>query len=222
MADDQQSRSTPADLMSAIVTEHFVLQTVASTATAEEGSRATLYVMALSSCLVAIGFAAQTPEAFVPLVAVILPALVVLGIFTMVRLVDTGVQNMQARAGIERIRRFYRALTPEAAAYIPSWGGTDDDTTEAAAALSIAHRHNWLVGFFTIAGMIAVINGIVVGVGTALLAVAVAGGRLTALGIVLGAAVALAHIAIFGRYQRRRYRMRTVQWERLTAAAEGR
>jgi hypothetical protein len=209
MTDDPPGR-TPSDLMSAIVTEHFVLQTAASTATSEEGSRATLYVMALSSSLVAIGFSVQTRDAFVPLVAVLLPALTVLGLFTMVRLVDTGVQTIQARTGIERIRRFYRGLAPDASVYIPAWGGTDDETAEAAAAFSIAHRTNWLVGFFTIAGMVAAINAIVVGVGIALLTIAITG-RLTPIGIVLGALAALAHTVLFGRYQRRRYRTRFTQ-----------
>ncbi|MFC7105336.1 hypothetical protein ACFQQB_35845 [Nonomuraea rubra] len=69
-------------LMSALTTEHFVLQTAISTATSEESARATLYVMALSSSLVALGFAAPPSPAFAPLAATLLPALAILGLLT--------------------------------------------------------------------------------------------------------------------------------------------
>ena len=85
---DEQARRTA--FMSALVTEHFVLQSVASTTVGEAGSRASLYVFSLSSSLVAMGFTAET-DAFPTLVAAVLPALFVLGWFTVVRLVDTSV-----------------------------------------------------------------------------------------------------------------------------------
>jgi hypothetical protein len=40
-----------------------------------------------------MGFASQSRDAFVPFVATVLPALFVLGMFTVVRLVETGVEN---------------------------------------------------------------------------------------------------------------------------------
>jgi len=45
--------------MSALVTEHFALQAVSSATISESGSRAALYLAALSSGLVAIGFASS-------------------------------------------------------------------------------------------------------------------------------------------------------------------
>lgn len=193
--------------ITALTTEHFVLQTAVSTATSEESSRATLYVMALSSSLVALGFAAPPSPAFAPLAAAVLPTLIILGLFTCVRLVDTGIQNIQGRTAMARIRGYYRQLSPRAAAYIVPWAGAaeDDPTSAAAATLGIGNRRDWLVGFFTIAMMIASINSIVTGAGVALLVA-----QVLPLGVAIGAGllVAAAHLVLFFRYQRHRYRAR--------------
>ncbi|WP_163507136.1 hypothetical protein [Fodinicola acaciae] len=193
--------------MSALTTEHFVLQTAASTASSEESTRATLYVMALSSSLVALGFTAPPSPAFTPLAATILPALVILGLFTSVRLVDTGVQNILCRSSMARIRRYYRTLSPQADAYIIAWAGSaeDDPVAAAAATLGIGRRRDWLVGFFTIATMVAAINSIVTGAGVTLLA---AQALPLVAALVLGLLAAILHLTAFYLYQRRRYRNR--------------
>src|SRR5256885_14575697 len=103
-SDTPSSPDRQAAFMSALVTEHFVLQTAASSTVTEAAARASLYVFSLSSSLVAMGFASQTREVFLPFAAAILPALFVLGIFTIIRLVDTGIENQQCLAGIARIR----------------------------------------------------------------------------------------------------------------------
>jgi hypothetical protein len=193
--------------MSALTTEHFVLQTAISTATSEESARATLYVMALSSSLVALGFAAPPSPAFTPLAAAILPTLITLGLFTCVRLVDTGVQNIQSRGAIARIRAYYRQLSPQAAAYVVAWAGPaeDDSMSAASATLGIGRRRDWLIGFFTIAMMIAAINSIVTGAGIVLLAVQVLP---LAAAIAVGVLAAALHLGLFYCYQRYRYRSR--------------
>jgi hypothetical protein len=68
--------------LSALTTEHFVLQTATGTTDTEANVRSSLYVMALSSSLVAMGFLASSPEAFFPFAATVLPTLFVLGVFT--------------------------------------------------------------------------------------------------------------------------------------------
>jgi hypothetical protein len=52
--------------------------------------------MTLSSSLVAIGFVSQSPSAFV---AAVVPVVFLIGVFTTVRLVDTGVENMASMIG---------------------------------------------------------------------------------------------------------------------------
>ncbi|WP_336216131.1 hypothetical protein [Nonomuraea sp. LPB2021202275-12-8] len=193
--------------MSALTTEHFVLQTAASTATSEESARATLYVMALSSSLVALGFAAPPSPAFTPLASALLPSLVILGLFTSVRLVDTGLQNIQCRSAMARIRRYYRELYPQAAAYIIPWAGPaeDDVVAAAAATLGIGRRRDWLIGFFSIAMMIATINSIVTGAGITLLTAQVLP---LAAAIALGLLASAVHLVLFYLYQRHRYSSR--------------
>lgn len=52
--------------MSALVTEHYVLQAAATATVSEAAARASFYVYSLSSALVAIGFASRSSEVFWP------------------------------------------------------------------------------------------------------------------------------------------------------------
>jgi hypothetical protein len=194
-----EEKSNEAAFMSALVTEHFVLQSAASTTVSEAGVRASLYVFSLSSALVAMGFTAQSPRVFVPLVATVIPAMFLLGWFTVVRLVDTTVENLQFLRAIARIRRYYRTLTPDAAAYFAPWETSEDEGAEALAVMAV--KPGRLAPIFTTASMVATINGLVGGVGVALLA-GQSLGRPAA--IPLGAAAALVFIGVGYVYQRRR------------------
>ena len=99
---DEKSERTA--LLSALTTEHFVLQTANNSTYSEASARSTLYVMALSSALVATGFVASSTDLLVPFVAISLPAVFVLGIFTVVRLVESALDSMECLTGIARIR----------------------------------------------------------------------------------------------------------------------
>ena len=63
---DEQSERTA--LLSALTTEHFVLQTANNSTYSEASARSTLYVMALSSALVAMGFVAGARDLLIPFV----------------------------------------------------------------------------------------------------------------------------------------------------------
>ena len=73
-------KEPPPVLITALTTEHFVLQGALSANTSEVGTRASLYLFSLSSSLVALGFASQSPERFGPFVAIVLPLAVFLGL----------------------------------------------------------------------------------------------------------------------------------------------
>lgn len=105
--------------MSALVTEHFVLQSARGVTTSEAGSRSSLYLTALSSALVAFGFLGGGP-ALVPFAAAVLPALFVLGEFTYVRLLETSIEDVLLLRSIQRIRGYYRDLVPEAPSTSPA------------------------------------------------------------------------------------------------------
>lgn len=63
-------------LLSALTTEHFVLQSAVNATVSEAGARSTLYMMALSSSLVAVGFLAPSEDALMPFLSIVLPTLV--------------------------------------------------------------------------------------------------------------------------------------------------
>jgi hypothetical protein len=200
--DNLSSSERQTAFMSALVTEHFVLQTAASATVSEAASRTSLYVFSLSSSLVAMGFVSQFPETFRLFAAAILPALFVLGLFTTVRLVDTGIENQHFLRGIARIRGYYRTLTPDAAAYFSAEGGRWPEAHTAPPLWSGA-----LVAFLTTAAsMIAFINCIVAGTGVTLLANSLFGGDQIRLAVGLGVAATVVLMAVFLVYQRWRYR----------------
>ena len=180
-----------AAFMTALTTEHFVLQTAANATVSEAAARSSLYVFSLSSSLVAIGFASRSREALVPFLATVLSSLFVLGLFTIVRLVDTTLENMRCLTGIARIRGYYRTLTPEAAVYFAGRHGRWPEGHTPSLGLGP------VVAFFTTsASMIAFINNIVAGVGATLLAGELLAGDRTVLALSIGAAAAVALMAV--------------------------
>lgn len=198
---DDKERQTA--FMSALVTEHFVLQTAASATVSEAAARASLYVFSLSSSLVAMGFASRSREVFAPFITIVLPAIFVLGVFTVMRLVDTALENMRCLAGIARIRRSYRTLSPEAAVFFAACHGRWPEGRS-----DPALRLGPLMAFLsTSASMIAFINSVVAGVGVALLAGDRLGADQSALAISLGVALAVALIVAFVAYERWRFRI---------------
>jgi hypothetical protein len=198
---EKEDQTKNAALLTALTTEHFVLQTAASSTIAEAAARSTLYVMALSSALVAMGFASQSPAVLLPFGLVVLPGVFVVGIFTVVRLVDTTLENQQYLTGIARIRGYYKCLSPEAASYLRS------DTArwpEAAVPPSLT-QGPFFAMLGTTASMIAFLNNLVAGGAVTLAAISIFGrGRL---GIDLGAGILTAAIlmAVFISYQRKRF-----------------
>jgi hypothetical protein len=192
-----------AAFISALTTEHTVLQAASGATFTDAAARSSLYVFSLSSSLVAMGFAASSREAFLPFAAAVLPALFVLGVFTVVRLVDSVIENQRYLDGIARIRGYYRTLTPEAAELFAASGGRwPEYGAEPSQALGS------LVAFLTTtATMVAYITSVVAGAGVALLSHnALAPGRV-GVALALGAAAAVALMALFLVFQRWRFGM---------------
>jgi hypothetical protein len=195
---DEQSERTA--LLSALTTEHFVLQTANNSTYSEASARSTLYVMALSSSLVAMGFVASSTDLLVPFAAISLPAVFLLGIFTVVRLVESALESMQCLTGIARIRAYYRTLGSEAARHFaPNYGRWPEVEPPAL-------RFGSALAFFgTTASMIAVINNVVAGVGMALLTRFLIPSAPSWVDAVAGIAGALILTWLFYAYQRWRF-----------------
>jgi hypothetical protein len=155
MADEKP----PPEFMSALVTEHFVLQSTSSATISESGSRVAIYLSALSSGLVAIGFASSSPHALASLAFTVLPTVFILGLFTIVRLIDTSVANIISLRRMERIRAYYAALAPLAPPYFEA-----DDSV----AGNKGVRYSRWSFLFTMASMVIVVNSVLGGAAVAL------------------------------------------------------
>jgi hypothetical protein len=198
-------------LLQALTTEHFTLQTARSATIADSNGRSALYLATVSSAVVALAFIGQlahTGQAFFLFALALLPALVLLGILTYLRLVQTAIEDLFYARAINRIRRHYLDLDPEAGRWFVLCGF--DDPTGVLTAMGLAspgarHSHGHLLSHT--ASMVAVVTSIIAGVGVALAANAVGAGRLpVAASAALGVLVTVAATAAFGWHQVRRWR----------------
>jgi hypothetical protein len=191
-----------AELLTALTTEHFTLQGARSQTVSESASRATLYVMAVSSALVGLGFIGQVSEVgdvFDIFALTVLPTLYVLGLFTFVRLVESSVEDVLYGRAINRIRNYYLELADDQARLFVLSG--HDDPIGVLANMGLSPTR-WRL-YFTTATMIAVINSVVGGAAVALaLGVAVDASLGLAAGV--GGAVAIASLLLMRRAE---YRM---------------
>jgi len=202
---DQQAREQA--FMSALVTEHFVQQSAASATISESSSRASLYLLSLSSSLVALGFATQSRQAFPYFAAGILPAIFILGIFSFVRVTDTAMANLNSLRAIVRIRRFYAGLVPEAPKF---FGQHDSDGDTATAFTFLGTTQSWINALFSMASTLAAVNSLVAAVGVVILLVAIFGPG--AFGVAVGVAVVVVVVLMVAAvaYQLRRFELMVV------------
>ena len=183
---------------SALMNEHFVLESARSITVSEASSRAALYLTTLSSSLVAFGFLAQTDYAL-GFLMVIIPVVFLLGIFTYERLVETSLEDVAALDAIQRIRAVYATLLPGAAKYFPRPVGPHAPNEM----LPIGRRRSWIGVFFTTATAIAVVNSMVAGAGVAI--IVVQSTRLPTPSILIGLGTAALLAVLHGLYQEYRY-----------------
>jgi hypothetical protein len=195
-ADAQGGTQEPSPaLVAAMTTEHFVMQNVHSTATSEAAARASIYMYSLSGSLVALGLCAQSRPALMPFIASVFPAIVLLGVFTVVGLVDISIDHLEARERIVRIHAWYATLGSAAAEQFRTRPGQGIESGIPAL------RFGPIVGgLTTIASMVATINSIVFGAAVSLAALHVMHAPLMS-GIAAGAIAAGGLVAGFYAYQ---------------------
>jgi hypothetical protein len=195
---DQQAREQA--FISALTTEQFVLQAARSANVGEMTGRGTIYMGAVSSALIALGFLAQVVTQLDPFVAAVLPAVFLLGEFTFAALVRNTLENLVLLGQMQRIRGYYRTLVPEADQF---FGPAAEAERVSAAMATVGLRARPAGMLFTGASVVAAINSMVAGVGVALLAAKVASlatGAVLAVGIV--AAVVLFGLHLLYQQQR--------------------
>jgi hypothetical protein len=194
---DQQAREQA--FVSALATEHFVLQAARSAIVSEQIGRASIYMGAVSSALIALGFLAQVVTRLDPFVAALLPALFVLGELTFAALVRNTIENLVLLGQMQRIRGYYRGLVPEAGQVFDP---PETDAQFQAALGTVGLQSSPGQRLFTGASLVAAINSILGGAGLAVLVARVADlGDGAALAV--GAAVALVLFVLHLLYQQR-------------------
>jgi hypothetical protein len=154
-------------LLTALTTEHFGLAGARAQTTGESSSRAALYISSVSSTLVALGFIGQITEVgdtFKIFALTALPTLYVLGLFTFIRVVENGVEDMMLGRAINRIRNYYLGLAGEERRYFMLSGHDDAIGVMRNMGVALERRQQ----FFTTGSMIAVINSVVGGAAIAI------------------------------------------------------
>ena len=158
----------PTAVVSFVTTEHFTLQTARSNTITEANGRATAYLTTVSSVIVALAFIGQVAKlgtAFYAFAFVLLPALFFVGVATFDRVLQTSIEDGLLAMRINRLRRFYLDFGPGLANYLAT--PVPEDEPEAAMRQHAARGGRWQT-VLTVAGMIGVINSVVLGVLVAL------------------------------------------------------
>jgi hypothetical protein len=154
-------------LLTALTTEHFTLQGARQQTMSESSARASLYVIAVSSALVALGFIGQLSDigdVFNVFALTVLPTLYVLGAVTFVRLVECGAEDFRYGLAINRIRGYYQEIAGERANLFLLSGHDDGAGVFENMGIPPEGRKP----YFAFSTAIAVINGVVGGAAVAL------------------------------------------------------
>lgn len=185
-----------------ITTEHFTLQTARSATISDANGRSSLFLSTVSSSLVALAFTGQIDTSmslFFLFALVLFPALIFLGIVTFARVLQSAIEDTIYARAINRLRHLYVEMAPQLADYFLL--STNDDAASTLRNAGITPGR-WQM-FLTTAGMIGVINSVLIGAFAGL----VAGfrGLPTTLWLVAGVAVFAISMLLHLRYQWRRW-----------------
>jgi hypothetical protein len=156
LADSLGPRLGPA--VTFATTEHFNLQTARAVTVSEANGRASIYLAALSGNLIALAFVGQMSRlgaTFYAFALILLPVLAFVGVVTFVRLVQSSIEDLAYANRIALLRSFYLRVSPELEPYLV-----------VARPPAPAHGERLAPGAWqltlTTAGMVAVVNSVVV------------------------------------------------------------
>ena len=143
-------------------TEHFNLQTARAATVSEANGRAIIYLAALSSNLIALAFIGQMSRlgtAFYAFALILLPVLAFVGVVTFQRLVQSSIEDIAYAQRIALLRAFYLSVAPELEPYLLVVRGPH---AEALLQHKSLRPSAWQLTLTT-AGMVAVVNSVVIG-----------------------------------------------------------
>lgn len=159
---EQKPLELSPQLVSIMTTEHYNLQSGRAMTISEANGRASLFVGAVSSGLVALALVGQLSHlgtAFFVFSLVVLPTLFMMGLLTFERVLQAGKADLVYARGINRIRHLYLEYAPLMQPYFIL--STHDDSGE-----TLRHEAmhpSWVQSFLTIASMIGMINSVLSG-----------------------------------------------------------
>lgn len=127
--DEQPSGSAPIGVRAQILsTEHWSLLATRSLAWNESFSRASWFVTVVSATVVALALVADSTDfgvGFRFFALLLVPLLIVIGVATVVRLVQLNTEDVELVVGMNRLRRGYLDLAPELEPYFITGHGED-------------------------------------------------------------------------------------------------
>jgi hypothetical protein len=186
-------------------TEHWSLLAGRSLAYNEAFSRAGMFLTFLSATLIVIGFVIGSQglvPSIVPVAAILLLADLYIGAATVGRLIDANSEELHAVRGMNRIRHAYREMVPDLEPYFVGsfhddargvLGAYGDITAGQSTLANVVH------GLTTMIGMVATVVAMILGALAALLAIGVGlGAEIALLAAVLGFLVGTAIFAVVG------------------------
>ena len=182
-------------------TEHFNLQTARAVTVSEANGRASIYLAALSSNLIALAFIGQMSElgmAFYVFALVLLPVLAFVGTVTFVRLVQASIEDLAYAHRIALLRSYYVRHAPELTPFLVV---AEEGRFAAPADRPELTPSAWQLTL-TAAGMVAVVNSVVVAACAGLVLEA-AGVDSLAITVVAGAAVGSCAFVVHEGHHRR-------------------
>lgn len=198
-------------MIQTLTTEHFTLQGARSVVISEVNSRATIYLSAVSSTVVALAFVttlSQSQDQVRAFALVLLPILCFMGFVTKARLVQLSLADFHYQRAINRIRHAYIDVAPDAARYLTL--SVHDDVR--GVVQTAVYQGGRRMGLLTAAEMIAVINSVIVGL-TVVIAFRWAAGA-DGLASILAGIVAGVAVAVID------FRRGEAQWEKYVRTFE--
>ncbi len=148
-----------------LTTEHFTLQGMRNGTISEANGRLGHYLNAVGSGVVALAFVADVSElglVFIAFSLAIFPILIFLGMMTLVRLLQVGINDARCAQAINRIRHFYLDVAPEAERYFSF--SHHDDPEAVRRTMMPFHPPALLQGFVSTPGPVIMINSVLCGV----------------------------------------------------------
>jgi hypothetical protein len=178
-----------------VTTEHFTLQGARAATISESTGRATMFLSSVSGGLVALGLVATAAGAALYAFAlVLLPTLTFVGLVTFERALQSGIEDYAYARRIARLRGYYFDAAPELTPYLLSVAAPDRLSVQGLWTQPVQK-------FLTVAGMVAVITGVLAGSAVGVLVAAASDGFLAA-ALPAGAATGLATLTALMLVQR--------------------